>query len=255
MGSGCRAIGGAILVLLAAVANASEPAPSADAIADDARSGWYAGLSILAGINTFERTLEANAGFDVSTNETIGVGGRVGYRFAPRFAVEGQVEWMNPFKAEADTICSDRTPLTSTQRPPGLSAGVAATLPCLGHEVISPTIDPIRTGDPYRIEPIVATLNARGYLATGRWQPYMLFGSGLMYLAFDDEATCKPLSMCGRDVELVSYALRVGGGLEYYMTERFVLTLGASYVLPLTGAAKDFDYVSIEPFGITYRFR
>lgn len=254
----------AIFALGWAGSAAAEEAPRPGA-PTEARPGWYAGVSISAATNAFERALQRKTGINVSTNETVGFGGRVGYRFAPRFAAEAQLEWLDPFEADAGTLCSSDVPPTRAQFdtavrngqvPTGINFDQLDTFPCRGREFVFPTTDPVRSGEPFSIEPIVATLNARTYLGTGRWQPYLLFGGGLMYVNFNDEGFCPTATLtCGNDFEALGYALRIGGGLEYYMTESFVLTLGASYVLPLTGQVRDFDYVSFEPFGITYRFR
>ncbi len=234
------------LLLLSGPALAQQP--KADGGGGEARSGWYAGMGFKVGTNTFERSLERKLGFNISTNEVVGVDGRVGFRLHPNFASELQVEWLSPFRAAVDELCTSLRPLSDTLTLkeiealyPGISEGGLDRLPCRGNPVI-------RLGDPIRIEPIVATLNGRAYLATGRWQPYLSFGSGLMYIEVRDTAPG------AKDVQDVGFALRVGGGIEYYITEQLVLNLGASYVIPISGRAQEYDYVSIEPFGLTWRF-
>jgi opacity protein-like surface antigen len=84
------------------------------------------------------------------------------------------------------------------------------------------------------------TSDARWYLLTGRWQPFLLAGVGIATADPIDEGT-------GTDI-----ALRFGGGLEAYVTEAVALAFDASYVLP-TSKVKDLPYLSLA-WGVLYRF-
>ena len=83
------------------------------------------------------------------------------------------------------------------------------------------------------------TADLKGYLLTGRIQPYGLVGLGLMYVdtsGFDS----------------TEFAARLGGGVDYYFTENFVLAAEIGGVLP-TETLKEFDQFTFA-FGMQYRF-
>jgi len=260
---------GRLLALLAGALLASAPPAAAQEPASaqeggESRLGWYAGIAMGVGVNTFERNLQRRLGFNVSTNEVVGLDGRLGYRLHPNLAAELQVQWMNPFRADAGELCTSTVPPTNDEIraafpfPNTPSPSEIDQLPCRGRGAVFPAVDPIRSADPFRIEPVVATLNGRAYLATGTWQPYLLFGSGIIHVDIRDKARCASgtvgVNACGKDVQDFGFALRIGGGLEHYITETLVITIGASYVLPISGRAQDYDYISFEPMGFTYRF-
>ena len=260
-GRGRRATAGTprLALIAAALLASSAPAiaqqPPGEVPPSAPPTGWYGGLGFKVATPTFERAFQRKLGFNVSTNETIGIDGRVGYRLHPNFAAEFQVEWLNPFKADVGVQCSSPFEPTAQEINQKFPGGVGApdprdfpNFPCRGRELVFPETDPVRNGDPFRIEPVVMTLNGRAYLTTSRLQPYLTFGSGLIHVDIRDKAPN------GQDVKDLGFALRVGGGFEYAITEQIVLTLGASYVVPLSGRAQDFDYVSFEPFGLTWRF-
>jgi hypothetical protein len=92
-----------------------------------------------------------------------------------------------------------------------------------------------------------ATINIRIYPiefwreTPGRFQPYFLAGAGVMG---------------GRPIEALSYqiegAFRVGGGINYYFTDKLALDVGTDYV---TGRSsfKETNYVKIS-LGMQYNF-
>lgn len=89
------------------------------------------------------------------------------------------------------------------------------------------------------IESWIATGNAKGYLLTGSIQPFLLVGGGVM----------QAKGGTGRATDI---AWRFGGGLEMYVSRRFVLTVDADYVLPIFDL-EDLDYISMG-VGFQYRF-
>jgi hypothetical protein len=96
------------------------------------------------------------------------------------------------------------------------------------------------------LETLVFTGNAKGYLLTGRIQPFLLVGGGLMHYEVTDDLGL------GLKVEGNAFAARFGGGVDIYLHRNFVFPLDASYVLP-TGDADGLDQVSFS-FGFQYRF-
>ena len=94
------------------------------------------------------------------------------------------------------------------------------------------------------------TGNVKGHLLTGRWQPFLLAGVGLMTSGVELR---DPMGFGYRQSDWDNaFVARFGGGIDLYTNENIVLTVGADYVLP-TGDLKDFDFISIG-WGIQYRF-
>lgn len=89
------------------------------------------------------------------------------------------------------------------------------------------------------------TGDVKGYLATGRVQPYLMAGAGFLTAKSDDPRTNFQRTDTG-------FAARVGGGIEFYLTENVGLSVDTSYVLP-TGDVKDLDYISAGA-GVFFRF-
>ena len=102
------------------------------------------------------------------------------------------------------------------------------------------------------VEPIAATINARGYVPIGneRIQPFALFGGGLVTVKtkLRDTSGLAP-SPSDRNTEV---AIRAGGGVDFYATPNIVLTLAVDY-LHAFRKLKDFNYVSTS-MGMQYRF-
>ena len=83
--------------------------PAAALAGDDGfgRRGFYLGVGGSYGVNFFEEEIEdqlAKQGVHISLKDTWGVNGRVGYRFASWFALEGLYEYMHNFETEIDSI-------------------------------------------------------------------------------------------------------------------------------------------------------
>ena len=96
------------------------------------------------------------------------------------------------------------------------------------------------------LETLSLTANAKGYLLTGRVQPFLLVGAGLMHFDLKDRLGFGP-STKGED-----FAARFGGGVDFYLNRNLVFAVDTSYVLP-TGDLDGLDHVSFS-FGIQYRF-
>ncbi len=89
------------------------------------------------------------------------------------------------------------------------------------------------------------TGDVKGYLSTGRVQPYLSAGLGFLSARSDDPVTAFQRT----DTD---FAARFGGGVELYVTEHAGLSVDSSYVIP-TGDVEDLDYVSVGA-GVFFRF-
>ena len=91
--------------------------------------------------------------------------------------------------------------------------------------------------------PIMMNANLKGYAVTGRIQPWMLFGLGFMTL-FDNTTPT--------EVTRFGFMLRIGAGLDYWVTPDIALTSGLDFVLP-TGRIDKYQFFTFN-LGATYRF-
>lgn len=87
------------------------------------------------------------------------------------------------------------------------------------------------------------TANAKGYMLTGRWQPFAVIGVGYIDM---DQAHNDAVE--GGD----SAVMRFGLGMDAYITEHVSMGPEVAYVLPF-GDASDFDMVTVG-LGLNYRF-
>ena len=188
---------------------------------DFARRGWFVGVAGSYAIETFEDDAESDfqrvLGPDVnlSVDDSFGFNGRVGYRCHRRFSAEVETEWLDGFKSD----------------------------------LTQPGVVQLAKVD---YEPIVVTTNVKGYLLTGRYQPFLLVGAGAMTA---DTKLREPVGLAftglGSESD-TAFVMRFGGGIDLYATENVVLSIDADYVLPL-GNLDALDYVTIG-WGIQYRF-
>jgi len=188
---------------------------------DFARRGWLVGVGGSYALETFEDDAEADyqgplgPTANLSVDDSFGFNGRVGYRCHPRFSAEVEVEWLKGFESD----------------------------------LTQPGVVQLAKVD---FEPVVITTNVKGFLLTGRYQPYLLVGAGVMTA---DTKVRNPVGLAFTGVRSESdnaFAMRFGGGIEYYATEQVVVTLGADYVLPF-GNLEALDYITIK-WGLQYRF-
>jgi opacity protein-like surface antigen len=100
--------------------------------------------------------------------------------------------------------------------------------------------------DPGHIDGWLITANVKGYLLTGRFQPYGLVGMG--YLSANGSAG----NFAGAAHPAHDFAMRFGGGLDAYITDNIVAGPEFAYVLP-TGSANDLDMMTIS-LGLSWRF-
>ena len=90
--------------------------------------------------------------------------------------------------------------------------------------------------------------NIKGYALTGHIQPYGLFGLGGVTTS---SKVFSDVSATANDVQS-AFAIRVGAGLDFYVTEHWFLNAEGAYVQP-TGTYDDFAYGSVK-WGLGYRF-
>jgi opacity protein-like surface antigen len=88
-----------------------------------------------------------------------------------------------------------------------------------------------------------ASGNVKGYVMTGRFQPFVLVGAGFYHAKYD---------VLGSRVSGGDAALRAGLGFDAYLTEHVAIAFDAQYVLPF-GEVDDLDYTSVGA-GLQYRF-
>jgi opacity protein-like surface antigen len=97
-----------------------------------------------------------------------------------------------------------------------------------------------------RVRGVATTVNGKGYLATGRVQPYGVAGIGGVYVAGFDSSLDNVLGVNG------GFLGRFGGGLDVYATEHLVVNAEATYDLP-TGDVSSLRFVPLT-LGAQYRF-
>jgi len=100
--------------------------------------------------------------------------------------------------------------------------------------------------DPGHIDGWSTTLNLKGYLLTGRFQPYALLGMGFLSAggsAGNDPEAAHPSN---------GFGMRFGAGFDAYVTENLSIGPEFAYLLP-TGSANDLDMFTVG-LGLQYKF-
>lgn len=181
-----------------------------------ARRGWLVGAGGSYVFETFEHEVESEiqktigSTASTSADDSFSVNGRVGYRCHPRFSVELEEEWVHGFEIDLFNSMGSK----------------------------------IATDD---VAPWVETFNTKGYLLTGRYQPFVLLGGGIMTADYD--AKVRGFSDGSRET---NFAMRFGGGVDLYATKHVVVSLETDYVIPF-GNVGPLDYLSFG-LGLQYRF-
>lgn len=88
-------------------------------------------------------------------------------------------------------------------------------------------------------------LNGRGYILTGKFQPFVLMGLNLLDMETTNSASPNPKKTDDGP------ALRFGTGLDWYVTNKVALVGDVSYVLGL-GEVSDYDIIAFS-LGFMYR--
>jgi opacity protein-like surface antigen len=208
-----------------------EPEPQAEreTASDFARRGPYLGVAgalqlLVNAKQDFEESLgppvfagDTTVDTDILGGSSLGMHARVGYRFHENFAAELHYEWLASSEYSANFAGN-----------PGVSAARAQL------EITGWTL----------------TADAKGYPLTGELQPYGLIGLGFSHI---DTFETLDVRLAGfeRSFSSDSFAIRLGGGAELYLTPNVLLQIGATYVILPTQTT--FNYVSTS-VGIGYRF-
>jgi opacity protein-like surface antigen len=205
-----------IWVPVLALVAASLAAPAAGEDGGYARRGLYVGAGGAYVLEQFDLPSATVSGggsapvqLEVDSGDSWGAEGRVGYRFHPHVAAEGQLQYYDEFGLDLHVS-------------PG-SSGQVATL-----------------------DGMSAMGNVKGYPLTGRVQPYVLGGVGLLWLQLEDAVGA------GFEDNEVGFAGHVGVGVDAYLTDNLLLNLEMSYLLP-AGDLSDFRMIPIS-LGMQYRF-
>jgi opacity protein-like surface antigen len=181
----------------------------------------------------------------VSTEGSVGINARAGYRFLPWLATEIQLEYAPPMQGSAKVINSQLEPVDG----------------------VNQVVDTVREELRSTHELVTTTLNLKFLFPLGRVQPYALGGGGIIYsqttgsyLSFcvvEDKAACQsdppPVDLgAGALEEGIAFGFRAGGGLDLYLTENVLFNWEASAVIP-TGPLQNLNYYSFI-WGLQYRF-
>ena len=142
-------------------------------------------------------------------NNPVGLGVRVGYRFHPHLAAEIELQWYSDMKIDF-LVNDDTTKLL-------------------------------------KLESLTLTGNVKGYLLTGRIQPFVLAGAGLIHFKSKDNFDLGVIKTKGDD-----FATRFGAGIDFYINDHVVGVAEGGYMLPF-GSADGLDYV-FWSVGLQYRF-
>jgi opacity protein-like surface antigen len=145
-------------------------------------------------------------------DDSFSISGQAGYRCDPRASAAVQVEWVEEFDGDVSE--------------PGMGKVASTTA-----------------------ESLIVTANAKGYLLTGRFQPFLLLGLGGMTARTELKDSAGG-SLASQRQE--GFAARFGGGLDVYVTKNLLVTTGVDYLRPW-GDVEDLDFLSIGG-GVEYRF-
>jgi len=184
----------------------------ADAAAEDfARTGPFLRLGAAVGFENSSQLDRANALLPVlvarvlpggatlgeaalDVEPLLGVSIGAGYRVHPRLALEGAFDW-----AEGD-----------------LSLDLIVSTLLGGTQSLRLPLGTLRVWS--------VTGDLKGYLLTGRIQPYAVVGLGAMQWTLGERTT-------GIAADATSFAPRLGGGFDVYLTRAILLNLDAGYLL------------------------
>ena len=185
------------------------------------RPGWFAGLQGVYAredydIDREERNIQEQTPFEVefslNNHDAGGVRGKFGRRCHSRFSVEFEMEWLDDFAGKEN--------LTNNG------------------DLVSDI----------KFSTIAGTINTKGYLLTGRVQPFVLVGVGAMSVRGDRNPVGSNKSSQD-DGQLVA---RFGGGIDFYATRHWVVSGQADYVYSATNLQST-NYISVG-FGAMYRW-
>jgi opacity protein-like surface antigen len=146
--------------------------------------------------------------FPIEMEKPLGLGVRAGYRFLPHLAAEAQFQWFSGADVELDVKANKANAI--------------------------------------QVETLTFTANLKAYLLTGRIQPFLLTGVGVMHLDADDKMNI------GIKTSGDAFVARFGGGLDFYINDHFAFVVDGGYLLP-TGSLDNLNQV-VWSVGLQYRF-
>jgi opacity protein-like surface antigen len=149
------------------------------------------------------------------------VKGRAGYRCHPRYSIGATLEYFGGFDTE----------WSGALNPAGASGS--------------------------DIDMLVATVDIKAYLLTGRYQPYLLMGGGIMLIetrVVNPTGSQHPWGAgpAAQSRDYTDFVLRLGAGVDAYATDHVVVNIGGSYLLP-AGEVSGADVYTVG-IGVEYRF-
>lgn len=186
------------------------------------RRGWYAGASGVYALEFIDEGKEEKSlreafapfpvDFGLDSRHTGGVRVQAGRRCHSRFSVEADLQWIDDFDGKLESRTQGKI-------------------------------------QDIQIAPFVGSVDIKGYLLTGRFQPYLLFGVGTMGIHTTSTNTADGEDSVQDTGVLV---LRGGGGLDFYVDRNWVLNLGIDYLHSATNL-EIVDFLTVG-LGVQYRF-
>lgn len=197
---------GISIALLACTALPLRAEKAEEAPIDGSRPGMYVAADGLYGFSVF--------GNGVSGGNSFGWGARAGYRANRYLALEGQIESPSGFDLRVD----------------GAKVG--------------------------KVDPLIWTVNARGYYPMGAFQPYGLVGVGMWMPGLDDENLVVGTAIApgtggfaepgSNDYIDDRFAMKIGGGVDYNLTDAFAIGMNVIYTRPFAdGDQANLSYVTV----------
>jgi opacity protein-like surface antigen len=200
-------------------------------------------------------------------SNSIGGNFRIGSRVLPNFAIEMQLEFMSDFET--------KIPGYSQAAPQSVPAPVFPIQPCPGNPSPGPCSRPTQLLEPasfvrasdtdkINVDLLTLTVNLKVPLLTGRVQPYALLGGGVGFVFRDNKFPRRqilpsPVSSNPTrfeeyvDVQDTGAILRLGAGVDTYVTEHIYLSTEFAYVASQGEAFNDLRYWGVQA-GVGYRF-
>ena len=185
------------------------------------RRGWFAGLQGVYAredydVDREERNIQSQTEFEIefslNNHDAGGVRGKFGRRCHSRFSVEFEMEWLDDFAGEVVNLSNGE---------------VASDI---------------------NFSTIAGTINTKGYLLTGRVQPFVLVGVGAMSVRGDNN----PIGSNKSSQDDGHLVARFGGGIDFYVNRHWVVSGQADYVYSATNLEST-NYISVG-FGAMYRW-
>ncbi|HIA15089.1 MAG TPA: hypothetical protein EYN74_09450 [Nitrospirales bacterium] len=181
-------------------------------------SGFYFGVGASHLIEVFDVSKRADEPLtDVQFDDGLRANVKAGYRIHPRFSLELDALIAREFSTPGQSFLTDESP-------PSVPASGG------GQDL---------TQESLQFEGVAYTVNGKGYLLTGRVQPYLNMGIGVLDGKLDGSSRSDVI-------------LRPGGGIDAYVTNHILAYVEASYLWGF-GEVRQFDTIPIT-IGIQYKF-